>query len=432
MSRLFSPDYRPPASYNPMQSSRSKTGSGADEEKPLPPRFNPRTKLYDREGNLTGRQIGAGSKEMRRLDMHGRPTGKLELGSLDAERRARGGPNPFEARLSRTDRIAQARADGTFDAKRNAFNAASTGSVMDERGEIGPRAPGTATQGGGTTAGQQPKPGRTPVSDLAAPFLNLPGAMGSFARTAAQVGDRVMQPGGVKQPPAPAAAPESTSKPSTGGRLVEWSGGHRWVPDSKWEEWRKQEAGAREAANKVAPGSQRMASNQIPSRTARIPLPSPTDAATQINDNVMKSVGQLESKYPRTFSEWRRQTGNGNNALPYRPGFGPKANGQGAPGQAPAMPPSAGAAPGMSPARAGGERTYASPAPLPANGGGGAGPQAATLASAPAGGGGLAAASEPINLSGGGGGISGGGGGGGISLGGGGGLGGTIKKKAAV
>lgn len=41
---------------------------------------------------------------------------------------------------TRADNIAAARADGTFDAKRNAFNAANKGSFMDAAGNIGPKA----------------------------------------------------------------------------------------------------------------------------------------------------------------------------------------------------------------------------------------------------------------------------------------------------
>lgn len=41
---------------------------------------------------------------------------------------------------TRADNIAKARADGTFDAKRNAFNAANSGSFMDAAGNIGPKA----------------------------------------------------------------------------------------------------------------------------------------------------------------------------------------------------------------------------------------------------------------------------------------------------
>lgn len=41
---------------------------------------------------------------------------------------------------TKADNIAKARADGTFDAKRNAFNAANSGSFMDAAGNIGPKA----------------------------------------------------------------------------------------------------------------------------------------------------------------------------------------------------------------------------------------------------------------------------------------------------
>jgi hypothetical protein len=41
---------------------------------------------------------------------------------------------------TRADNIAKARADGTFDAKRDAFNAANKGSFMDAAGNIGPKA----------------------------------------------------------------------------------------------------------------------------------------------------------------------------------------------------------------------------------------------------------------------------------------------------
>lgn len=42
---------------------------------------------------------------------------------------------------TRAGNIAKARADGTFDAKRDAFNAANKGSFMDAAGNIGPKAP---------------------------------------------------------------------------------------------------------------------------------------------------------------------------------------------------------------------------------------------------------------------------------------------------
>lgn len=50
-------------------------------------------------------------------------------------------PGPFTQRQAN---IAAARADGTFDAKRNAFNAANSGSFMDTQGNIGPKAPPVA------------------------------------------------------------------------------------------------------------------------------------------------------------------------------------------------------------------------------------------------------------------------------------------------
>ncbi len=77
------------------------------------------------------------------------------LGARDtADRMQRAGIAPYAgmhgaASRTRADNIAAARADGTFDAKRNAFNAANKGSYMDEAGRIGPRAPGT---GGGAAS----------------------------------------------------------------------------------------------------------------------------------------------------------------------------------------------------------------------------------------------------------------------------------------
>lgn len=73
------------------------------------------------------------------------------LGDRDtADRMQRAGITPAASGVrTREDNIAAARADGTFDAKRNAFNAANKGSYMDEAGRIGPRAPGT---GGGAAS----------------------------------------------------------------------------------------------------------------------------------------------------------------------------------------------------------------------------------------------------------------------------------------
>lgn len=48
---------------------------------------------------------------------------------------------PDYKQKTRQDNIDAARADGTFDAKRAAFNAANKGSYMDEKGTIGPKAP---------------------------------------------------------------------------------------------------------------------------------------------------------------------------------------------------------------------------------------------------------------------------------------------------
>jgi hypothetical protein len=48
---------------------------------------------------------------------------------------------PLDLAAQRQQNVAAARADGTFDAKRNAFNAANKGSYMDEAGNIGPKSP---------------------------------------------------------------------------------------------------------------------------------------------------------------------------------------------------------------------------------------------------------------------------------------------------
>lgn len=78
------------------------------------------------------------------------------------------GVNPaLTAGLQRQQNIAAARADGTFDAKRNAFNAANKGSFMDEQGNIGPRAP---------LAAGNPNVERVPVSNPQAPTASTPAA----------------------------------------------------------------------------------------------------------------------------------------------------------------------------------------------------------------------------------------------------------------
>lgn len=69
---------------------------------------------------------------------------------------------------TRADNIAKARADGTFDAKRNAFNAANSGSFMDAAGNIGPKAPplpGSATPATASAPSPAPAtPAPAPVS----------------------------------------------------------------------------------------------------------------------------------------------------------------------------------------------------------------------------------------------------------------------------
>lgn len=92
-----------------------------------------------------------------RLATQGGPVGGVRRRDEDrgqfyqrmASRKAGGmasqGAGPF---TSRQANIAAARADGTFDAKRNAFNASNAGSYMDSQGNIGPKAPplpGTST-----------------------------------------------------------------------------------------------------------------------------------------------------------------------------------------------------------------------------------------------------------------------------------------------
>lgn len=95
------------------------------------------------------------------------------------------GPMPFSGRQAN---IAAARADGTFDAKRNAFNAANSGSYMDEQGNIGPKAP--------------PLPG---TSTAARPFT-----------TAQKFASAPDGQGGYKQVPIPAAGASTAPKTATG------------------------------------------------------------------------------------------------------------------------------------------------------------------------------------------------------------------------
>jgi hypothetical protein len=106
------------------------------------------------------------------------------LGARDtADRMQRAGIAPVvsipysDARWrTRDDNIAAARADGTFDAKRNAFNSANKGSYMDEAGRIGSRAPGT----GGAAA-----------SPAATSFVSAPDGQGGSKQV------KIQTPGGV-------------------------------------------------------------------------------------------------------------------------------------------------------------------------------------------------------------------------------------------
>ncbi len=118
------------------------------------------------------------------------------LGARDtADRMQRAGIAPVvsipysDARWrTRDDNIAAARADGTFDAKRNAFNSANKGSYMDEAGRIGPRAPGT----GGAAA-----------SPAATSFVSAPDGQGGSKQV------KIQTPGGVvsaASSPKPAAS----------------------------------------------------------------------------------------------------------------------------------------------------------------------------------------------------------------------------------
>jgi len=62
---------------------------------------------------------------------------------------------------TRADNIAASRADGTFDAKRNAFNASNKGSFMDAQGNIGPKAE-TPTSPAPSPAAPPPAPAPAP------------------------------------------------------------------------------------------------------------------------------------------------------------------------------------------------------------------------------------------------------------------------------
>lgn len=74
---------------------------------------------------------------------------------------------------TRADNIAASRADGTFDAKRNTFNAANSGSYMNEQGIIGPRAPsptgGVATPPAPAPAAPAPTSPPPPTAQIGKP-----------------------------------------------------------------------------------------------------------------------------------------------------------------------------------------------------------------------------------------------------------------------
>lgn len=81
-----------------------------------------------------------GSKTGARID--GRPqAARMMGGPSEGPLAPRGNQFLPNRPKTRQDNIDAARADGTFDAKRAAFNAANKGSYMDERGTIGPKAP---------------------------------------------------------------------------------------------------------------------------------------------------------------------------------------------------------------------------------------------------------------------------------------------------
>lgn len=111
--------------------------------------FSSMTPSYRPQASRGGfRRLGSSSL----YDLDGQ---KLPGARIDARPRAArmmGGPSegPLAPRgnqfipnrpKTRQDNIDSARADGTFDAKRAAFNAANKGSYMDEKATIGPKAP---------------------------------------------------------------------------------------------------------------------------------------------------------------------------------------------------------------------------------------------------------------------------------------------------
>lgn len=133
---------------------------------------------------------------------------------------------------SRANNIAASRADGTFDAKRNAFNAANKGSFMDASGNIGPKAemPTTPTMPTPTLA-PSPAPAPAPAPNYKGPMARPPApskATFDGGKTLAQVKalsptamyEAAMRPPTMApaKPPAPKASftAAATSKPYAG------------------------------------------------------------------------------------------------------------------------------------------------------------------------------------------------------------------------
>jgi hypothetical protein len=121
-----------------------------------------------------------------------RMMGGGDQGPLATRGRTMRGPTPLDLAAQRQQNVAAARADGTFDAKRNAFNAANQGSHMDEAGNIGPKAPAPAT----SEPSKESKP--------AAQFTSVPDGQG---------GNKVVKVPAAAAPAAPATQAAPASKP---------------------------------------------------------------------------------------------------------------------------------------------------------------------------------------------------------------------------
>lgn len=115
---------------------------------------------------------------------------------------------------TRADKIAASRADGTFDAKRNAYNGANKGSFMDASGNIGPKAemptaPIAATTPATSAPTAQPATPAAmgPPKPRGAMFDGKPKA--EFFADAARRGVASMPSGVYDQPEAKSSAPSS-------------------------------------------------------------------------------------------------------------------------------------------------------------------------------------------------------------------------------